>query len=70
MQFKETIQAVNAIHILDGSFQVLLEECNKVKNELISLREENALLKKENEQLKNDKRQRDNQESTQTSADA
>ena len=55
MQFKETIQAVNAIHILDSSFQVLLEECNKVKNELFSLREENALLKKENEQLKNDK---------------
>jgi FtsZ-binding cell division protein ZapB len=70
MQFKETIQAINAIHILDSSFQVLLEECNKVKNELFSLREENALLKKENEQLKNDKRQRDNQESTQTSADA
>jgi regulator of replication initiation timing len=70
MHFKETIQAINAIHILDDNFQVLLEECNKVRNELFSLREENALLKKENEQLKNDKRQRDNQESTQTSADA
>ena len=58
MYFKETIQAVNAIHILDRNFQNLLEQCEKAKEELIRLRNENEQLKKE----LNDKRKRDSEE--------
>ena len=58
MYFKETIQAVNAIHILDRNFQNLLEQCEQAKNELIRLRNENEQLKKE----LNDKRKRDSEE--------
>ena len=66
MYFSESIRAVNSIHVLDRNFQNLLEQCEKAKEELIRLRNENEQLKKE----LNDQRQRDNQESTQTSADA
>lgn len=58
MYFRETIQAVNAIHILDRNFQNLLEQCEQAKNELIRLRNENEQLKKE----LNDKRKRDSEE--------
>ena len=58
MYFRETIQAVNAIHILDRNFQNLLEQCEQARNELIRLRNENEQLKKE----LNDKRERDSEE--------
>lgn len=58
MYFRESIQAVNAIHILDKNFQNLLEQCEQAKNELIRLRNENEQLKKE----LNDKRKRDSEE--------
>ena len=58
MYFRETIQAVNAIHILDRNFQNLLEQCEQARNELIRLRNENEQLKKE----LNDKRKRDSEE--------
>ena len=54
MYFSESIQAVNAIHILDRNFQNLLEQCEKAKEELIRLRNENEQLKKE----LNDQRER------------
>ena len=58
MYFKESIQAINAIHILDRNFQNLLEQCEQARNELIRLRNENEQLKKE----LNDKRKRDSEE--------
>lgn len=58
MYFRESIQALNAIHILDRNFQNLLEQCEQAKNELIRLRNENEQLKKE----LNDKRERDSEE--------
>lgn len=58
MYFRESIQAVNAIHILDKNFQNLLEQCEQARNELIRLRNENEQLKKE----LNDKRERDSKE--------
>lgn len=58
MYFRESIQAVNAIHILDRNFQNLLEQCEQARNELIRLRNENKQLKKE----LNDKRKRDSEE--------
>ena len=58
MYFRETIQAVNAIHILDRNFQNLLEQCEQARNELIRLRNENEQLRKE----LNDKRKRDSEE--------
>ena len=58
MYFRETIQAVNAIHILDRNFQNLLEQCEQAKNELIRLRNENEQLKKE----LNDQRERNSKE--------
>lgn len=58
MYFRESIQAVNAIHILDRNFQNLLEQCEQARNELIRLRNENEQLKKE----LNDKRKRDSEE--------
>ena len=57
MYFRESIQALNAIHILDRNFQNLLEQCEQAKNELIRLRNENEQLKKE----LNDKRKRDSE---------
>ena len=54
MYFSESIQAVNAIHILDRNFQNLLEQCEEAKKELIRLRNENEQLKKE----LNDQRER------------
>ena len=47
MYFKESIQAINAIHILDRNFQNLLEQCEQARNELIRLRNENEQLRKE-----------------------
>lgn len=58
MHFNESIQAVNAIHILDRNFQNLLEQCEQAKEELIRLRNENEQLKKE----LNDKRERNSKE--------
>ena len=58
MYFNETIQAINAIHILDNNFKRLLEQCEQAKKELVRLRNENEQLKKE----LNDKRERDNKE--------
>jgi len=58
MYFRESIQALNAIHILDRNFQNLLEQCEQARNELIRLRNENEQLKKE----LNDKRERDSEE--------
>ncbi len=58
MYFRESIQALNAIHILDRNFQNLLEQCEQARNELIRLRSENEQLKKE----LNDKRKRDSEE--------
>ena len=58
MYFRESIQALNAIHILDRNFQNLLEQCEQARNELIRLRNENEQLKKE----LNDKRKRDSEE--------
>jgi prefoldin subunit 5 len=58
MYFRESIQAINAIHILDKNFQNLLEQCEQARNELIRLRNENEQLKKE----LNDKRERDSEE--------
>lgn len=58
MYFRESIQALNAIHILDKNFQNLLEQCEQARNELIRLRNENEQLKKE----LNDKRKRDSEE--------
>lgn len=58
MYFKESIQAINAIHILDRNFQNLLEQCEQARNELIRLRNENEQLRKE----LNDKRKRDSEE--------
>ena len=58
MYFNETIQAINAIHILDNNFKHLLEQCEQAKKELVRLRNENEQLKKE----LNDKRERDNKE--------
>lgn len=58
MHFNESIQAVNAIHILDRNFQNLLEQCEKAKEELIRLRNENEQLKKE----LNDQRERNSKE--------
>ena len=53
MYFSETVRAVNAIHILDKNFQQLLEECEKVRKEIVFLRNENEQLKKElNDQRK------------------
>ena len=65
MHFNETIQAINAIHILDSNFKKLLDQCNVVKTELFQLRNQIAQLRNENEQLKkelNDKRKRDPEE--------
>lgn len=58
MYFNETIQAINAIHILDNNFKHLLEQCEQAKKELIRLKNENEQLKKE----LNDQRERDNKE--------
>lgn len=58
MHFNESIQAVNAIHILDRNFQNLLEQCEQAKEELIRLRNENEQLKKE----LNDQRERNSKE--------
>lgn len=58
MYFSESVRAVNAIHILDRNFQNLLEQCEKAKEELIRLRNENEQLKKE----LNDKRKRNSEE--------
>ena len=58
MYFSESIQAVNAIHILDRNFQNLLEQCEQAKEELIRLRNENEQLKKE----LNDQRERNSKE--------
>ena len=58
MYFNETIQAINAIHILDKNFKHLLEQCEQAKKELVRLRNENEQLKRE----LNDKRERDNKE--------
>ena len=58
MYFNETIQAINAIHILDNNFKRLLEQCEQAKKELVRLRNENEQLKKE----LNDQRERDNKE--------
>lgn len=58
MYFSESIRAVNAIHILDRNFQNLLEQCEKAKEELIRLRNENEQLKKE----LNDQRKRNSEE--------
>ena len=58
MYFNETIQAINAIHILDNNFKRLLEQCEQAKKELVRLRNENEQLKKE----LNDKRERDTKE--------
>lgn len=49
--FKETIQAVNAIHILDRNFTDLLNQCNEVREEIRTLRLENENLKQENLKL-------------------
>ena len=57
MYFSESVRAVNAIHILDRNFQNLLEQCEKAKEELIRLRNENAQLKKE----LNDQRERNSE---------
>lgn len=65
MYFNETIQAVNAIHILDGNFKRLLEQCDAAKVELISLRNQVTQLQNENAQLKkelNDQRKRNSEE--------
>ena len=58
MYFKESIQAINAIHILDRNFQNLLEQCEQAREELYRLRNENEQLRKE----LNDKRKRDSEE--------
>lgn len=58
MYFSESIRAINAIHILDRNFQNLLEQCEKAKEELIRLRNENEQLKKE----LNDQRKRNSEE--------
>ena len=58
MYFSESIRAINAIHILDRNFQNLLEQCEKVKEELVRLRNENEQLKKE----LNDQRKRNSEE--------
>jgi len=58
MYFSESVRAVNAIHILDRNFQNLLEQCEKAKEELIRLRNENEQLKKE----LNDQRKRNSEE--------
>ena len=58
MYFNETIQAVNAIHILDKNFKHLLEQCEQAKKELVRLKNENEQLKRE----LNDQRERDNKE--------
>ena len=65
MHFNETIQAINAIHILDSNIKKLLDQCNVVKTELFQLRNQITQLRNENEQLKkelNDKRKRDSEE--------
>jgi len=58
MYFNETIQAINAIHILDRNFKHLLEQCEQAKKELVRLRNENEQLKKE----LNDQRKRNSEE--------
>ena len=58
MYFNETIQAINAIHILDKNFKHLLEQCEQAKKELVRLRNENEQLKRE----LNDQRKRDTKE--------
>jgi regulator of replication initiation timing len=58
MYFNETIQAVNAIHILDNNFKHLLEQCEQAKKELVRLKNENEQLKKE----LNDQRKRNSEE--------
>ena len=58
MYFNETIQAINAIHILDKNFKHLLEQCEQAKKELVRLRNENEQLKRE----LNDQRERDTKE--------
>ena len=58
MYFNETIQAINAIHILDKNFKHLLEQCEQAKKELVRLKNENEQLKRE----LNDQRERDNKE--------
>lgn len=60
MHFNETIQAINAIHILDENFKRLLDQCNEVKKEITQLRDENAKLKKQIEEY--DKRERNVEE--------
>ena len=55
MYFNETIQAINAIHILDNNFKHLLEQAKK---ELVHLKNENEQLKKE----LNDQRKRNSEE--------
>ena len=58
MYFNETIQAINAIHILDKNFKHLLEQCEQAKKEFVRLRNENEQLKRE----LNDQRKRDTKE--------
>ena len=50
--FKETAQALNAIHILDRNFTDLLNQCNEVREEIQALRLENEKLKQEIKSLK------------------
>lgn len=50
--FKETAQALNAIHILDRNFTDLLNQCNEVREEIHALRLENEKLKQEIKSLK------------------
>lgn len=58
MYFSETVQAINAIRILDGNFKNLLNQCEEVKKEILFLRNENERLKKE----LNDQRERNAKE--------
>ena len=58
MYFSETVQAINAIHVLDRNFKNLLTQCEQVKKEILFLRNENERLKKE----LNDQRERNAKE--------
>jgi regulator of replication initiation timing len=58
MYFSETVQAINAIHVLDRNFKNLLNQCEQVKKEILFLRNENEQLKKE----LNDQRKRNSEE--------
>lgn len=58
MYFSETVQAINAIHVLDRNFKNLLNQCEEVKKEILFLRNENERLKKE----LNDQRERNAKE--------